>query len=83
MQTQKYLVSVDGRGAPTVEHNDINAALAEAERLASQPANAKQTVRVLAQVAVLTPVKMPTHQWVAQAPELTQQPATAPQGETA
>ena len=65
MQAQKYLVSVDGRAAPTKEHDDINEALAEAERLASQPSNSKQIVRVLAQVAALAPVKMPTHQWVA------------------
>ena len=52
----RYMVSVDGRGAPTQEHGTVEIAIAEAQRVGAQPANVSLTVRVLQVVATLPPV---------------------------
>lgn len=57
-----YFVSVDGRSAPTKHHLDAGEAMIEAERLAAMPAHAKVSVRVFAQIAVLSPTA--THRWI-------------------
>lgn len=51
-----YMVSVDGHSAPTHEHDTVERAIAEAQRVGAQPANVSRTVRVLQVVATLPPV---------------------------
>ena len=55
-EQRRYMVSVDGRTAPTKEHDTVESAIAEAQRVAMQPANLSRTVRVLQVVATLPPV---------------------------
>lgn len=52
----RYMVSVDGQAAPKQEHDTVEDAIAEAQRVGSQPANVLRTVRVLQVVATLPPV---------------------------
>lgn len=50
-----YLISVDGKSAPTHEHPAFSVAVAEANRLASLPENKHAQIRILKQVAKLVP----------------------------
>ena len=55
----EYMVSVDGRSAPSKTHANCPEAMVEAERLAKQPGNSGAVIRVLQVVKVLRPV----HVW--------------------
>lgn len=55
----EYMVSVDGKSAPSKVHTERDEAVLEAERIAAMPGNRGATVRLLAVVGVLQPV----HRW--------------------
>lgn len=56
-----YMVSVEGGSAPSATHETIEAAKAEAERLADQPRNRHATIHVLQIVGVLE--QRTSHEW--------------------
>lgn len=52
-----YYVSVVGMSAPTKAHDTLESAIAEAQRLGKQPANAQRDVQVFQLVATLPPAE--------------------------
>ena len=52
----RYMVSVGGFGTPTKEHDSVDDAIKEAQRLGAHASNVKSTVRILQVVATLPPV---------------------------
>lgn len=55
----EYMVSVDGKSAPSKVHSEYTEAVAEAQRLSMQPGNRGAVIRVLQVVGVLEPA----HVW--------------------